>query len=256
MPKFSTLITVSPLGFLYGSAGGFLSPENLVGRSNTKFPPDAAAVAGLIFNANREQAIADHETLRDNLIVAGPFWAKRETPTRFYVPIPWHRMIDKDAADEWKLVPKPAQRQLTDITKPDGWYLNQQQWQRKNENVKPAYFWQAIDSWDVSPDELRDREAIASPPWNPSPFLHPKMKPDERHVVERDGLFLENAIQLHEDYCLVYLINLEISLNNDWYRFGGEGHLIELECYRLSDKHKINRLLSQPIHHALSLIHI
>lgn len=36
---FQYLILIQPLGFLYGSAGRFLSPENLVGRSGTSFPP-------------------------------------------------------------------------------------------------------------------------------------------------------------------------------------------------------------------------
>ena len=36
---FRYLITIQPLGFLYASAGGFLSPENLVGRAQSKFPP-------------------------------------------------------------------------------------------------------------------------------------------------------------------------------------------------------------------------
>ena len=39
MSQFQYLIKISPLGFMYGSAGGFLSPENLVGRAGAKFPP-------------------------------------------------------------------------------------------------------------------------------------------------------------------------------------------------------------------------
>lgn len=34
-PPFQYLIIIKPLGFLYGSAGRFLSPDNLVGRSGT-----------------------------------------------------------------------------------------------------------------------------------------------------------------------------------------------------------------------------
>jgi CRISPR-associated protein Cmr3 len=36
---FKYLISIEPLGLLYGSAGGFLSPESLVGRSGESFPP-------------------------------------------------------------------------------------------------------------------------------------------------------------------------------------------------------------------------
>ena len=65
--SFKFLVTVAPLGFMYGSAGAFLSPENLVGRSGSKFPPDPAAIAGLFFNANRERKFAEREDLRNNV---------------------------------------------------------------------------------------------------------------------------------------------------------------------------------------------
>ena len=79
---FKYLITISPLGLMYGSAGAFLSPENLVGRSGAKFPPDAATLAGLFLSTNHAsgEAIARHEALTENLYVAGPFWAKRDEP--------------------------------------------------------------------------------------------------------------------------------------------------------------------------------
>jgi CRISPR-associated protein Cmr3 len=70
--------------------------------------------------------------------------------------------------------------------------------------------------------------------------------------VEKDGLFLENAVQFHEDYCLVYLSNYELPAG--WYRFGGEGHLVEVESHSLSEKHKINQLLGNKIQHAFALI--
>ena len=50
---FKYLISINPLGFMYGSAGAFLSPENLVGRSGAKFPPEAATLSGLIFSINK-----------------------------------------------------------------------------------------------------------------------------------------------------------------------------------------------------------
>jgi len=259
MSQFRSLITASPLGLMYGSAGGFLSPENLVGRSNTKFPPDAATVAGLLLNANREQQFTDPQRLKQTLVVAGPFWAKRDKPTQFYVPIPRHRVIGIDDDDEWKLVQKTKTNGSSTESKNDIWYLNQSQWDRQNRSVEPAYFWQLIDSWDVPTDELRERGAVAEAPWKPCAFLHPKIKPDERHVVEQDGLFLENAVQLPEDICIVYLTNVEhseLEAFNGWYRLGGEGHLVEIESHLLSNQHKINRLLSQKqkINHAFALI--
>jgi CRISPR-associated protein Cmr3 len=263
MSQFRSLITVSPLGLMYGSAGGFLSPENLVGRSNTKFPPDAATVAGLLLNANREQQFIDPQRLKQELIVAGPFWAKRDRPREFYVPLPWHRIIAERDDDEWTLVKKLSANQSGDqsISEPTGskWHLNQYQWKRQKKELEPAYSWQLISTWDVPTSELREREAIAESPWRFSPFLHPKIKPNERHVVDQDGLFLENAVQLPEDVCLVYLTNMEHSeLENfaGWYRLGGEGHLVEIESHSLSDKHKINRLLGQErkIQYAFALI--
>lgn len=256
MSKFLSLITISPLGLLYGSAGGFLSPENLVGRSNTKFPPDSATVSGLLLNANREQQFVNPQQLKRDLVIAGPFWANRDTPSRFYVPIPWHRIIGKDDSDEWELVKKSGVSPESEI--PDGqWLLNQYQWKRHKKAVEPAYTWQLIDAWDLPTDEFKQRDAVTEVPWKYTPFLHPKIKPDERHVVDQDGLFLENAVQLREDTCLVYLTNLapsDLESFTGWYRLGGEGHLVEFEGRELPAKHKINRLLDKKIDHAFALI--
>lgn len=251
MSQFQYLITVSPLGFMYGSAGAFLSPENLVGRSGSKFPPDAGAIAGLFFNANRESQFVDHKILRDKLVVAGPFWAKEDKPKQFYVPIPWHKVISEEEDDEWVLVKKPKKQEVVQ-SNDEKWCLGQHQWHRQNKDLKPEYSWQLIDDWNLPANELREREAIAKPPWEFVSFLHPKIKTEERHVVEKDGLFLENAVQLKQEYCLVYLSNYE--LPNGWYRFGGEGHLVEIQSHTLPENHKINRLLRQKIQHAFALI--
>ena len=252
MSKFQHLITVSPLGLMYGSAGAFLSPENLVGRAGAKFPPDTGAIAGLFFNANREQKFVDRKELRDKLVVSGPFWAKKDKPKEFYVPIPWHQVLAEKEDDEWVFAKKKSDEEVVSETDRDKWCLGQHQWERKNKDLKPEYSWQSIDAWNLPANELREREAYAKAPWEFVSFLHPKIKSEERHVVEKDGLFLENAVQIHEDYCLVYLSNYE--LPNGLYRFGGEGHLVEIESHFLSEKHKINRLLSQQIQHAFALI--
>jgi len=260
MSQFRSLITVSPLGFMYGSAGGFLSPENLVGRSNNKFPPDSAALAGLLLNANREQRFLDPEGLKKKLFVAGPFWAKQDNPKQFYVPISRHRLIAKEEEDEWRLAPKPKSTlgdEQAAQSNPGQWHLNQQRWTRSQKELEPAYSWQTIGSWDEPTDELREQSAVAEVPWRSAPFLHPKIKPDERHVVDEDGLFLENAVQLPEDTCLVYLTNVEAAELQPfagWYRLGGEGHFVEIENHSLSDQHKINQLLRQKIHYAFALI--
>jgi CRISPR-associated protein Cmr3 len=236
---FKHLITVSPLGLMYGSAGAFLSPENLVGRSGAKFPPDAATLAGLFFSANHASngANASHETLRDNLYVAGPFWAKRNNPEVFYVPMPRYRLIDEKDEDEWRLE-------------------GNKRWEKdpQKEDLEPSYSWQSIDAWNRSTQKIRRNQEAAKPPWEYVSFLHPKLKLDERHVVDEDGLFLENAVQLDEEYCLVYLATYQ--LPEGWYRFGGEGHMVEVNSHPLTKDSKINQLLSpdRKIQRACALI--
>jgi CRISPR-associated protein Cmr3 len=252
MSKFQYLITVKPLGLMYGSAGAFLSPENLVGKSGAKFPPDTATLAGLFFNANREHQFADHTELRNHLVISGPFWAKQDTPKQFYVPIPWHNVIAEKEDDEWIFVKKKSNSPEAIESESNQWCLGQHRWERTNKDLKPEYSWQSINSWNLPPNELREREAIEKHPWDFISFLHPRIKAEERHVVEKDGLFLENAVQFHEDYCLVYLSNYELPAG--WYRFGGEGHLVEVESHSLSEKHKINQLLGNKIQHAFALI--
>lgn len=249
---FKFLVTVKPLGFMYGSAGAFLSPENLVGRSGSKFPPDAATLAGLFFNANREYQFTDHQELRDNLVVAGPFWAKQDNPKNFYVPIPWNKVITEKEDDEWFFSKKESDEPETASSDETKWCLGQHRWERNNKDLKQEYSWQSIKSWNSPAEELREKQAIEKTPWEFASFLHPRIKAEERHVVEKDGLFLENAVQFHEEYCLVYLSNYE--LPDTWYRFGGEGHLVDVESHPLSEKHKINRLLREKIQHAFALI--
>ena len=102
---FKFLIVIRPLGLLYGSAGAFLSPENLVGRSGAKFPPDAGTLSGLILATNQEQKFTDHQELKTNLAVAGAFWAESDYPENFFVPIPRSRIVgekNKDF-DEWEI---------------------------------------------------------------------------------------------------------------------------------------------------------
>jgi CRISPR-associated protein Cmr3 len=234
---FEHLITISPLGLMYGSAGAFLSPQNLVGRSGSKFPPDAATLAGLFFSANLASngAIAPHDELKEKLYLAGPFWAKRKTPERFYVPIPRHRLIAEKDEDEWRLE-------------------GNKRWEKnpKKHDLEPSYSWQSIDAWTRSAKYIRQNKEMASPPWECVSFLHPKIKLDERHVVDEDGLFLENAVQLDEDHCLVYLATYK--LPEGWYRFGGEGHMVEVGHCTLTEKSTINQLLAQKIQRACALI--
>lgn len=232
---FKYLITIQPLGLMYGSAGAFLSPENLVGRSGAKFPPDAATLSGLLFSVNKEKKFASHEEMTEKLRVAGPFWAFVDSEEDFYVPLPRHKVIGKDDYDEWT--------------------IENHQWRLKSEreNSKPEedkkkeeseYRWLRIDYWNASVETIySDRTAkypsVAEKCWEYVPVLHPQLKKDERHVLPEDGLFLENAVQMKEDTCLVYLSSYP--LENGWYQFGGEGHMVEVKSIPLDD-HILKRL--------------
>lgn len=214
---FQWLIKVKPLGFLYGSAGAFLSAENLVGKSGAKFPPDASVMSGLILRNYQEKADANLEEIKQlklKLTVAGAFWAKDEDVENgyqdFYVTIPRSRPIaDNDYAD---------------------WEIKNHQWHRDKQDLQADFSWQKISYWDESSNVIQ-RDAVAKPPWKFNSILHPTLQDEQRHVLEKDGLFLENAVQMEEDSCLVYLSTHSIA--DGWYRFGGENHLVEISSQEL-----------------------
>jgi CRISPR-associated protein Cmr3 len=230
---FKYLIIINPLGFMYGSAGAFLSPENLVGRSGAKFPPEASTLSGLIFSINKTQRQFAQEELRTNLFVAGPFWAKSKAKQDFYIPIPWNKIIAKKGVDEWTL-------------KDGNWHR-----QHNNDNLEPDYRWQTVSSWGITSNALRNNKSVSDNPWKFVPFLHPKIKECERCVEDSDGLFLENSVQIPEDICLVYLSTHPVS--KGWYRFGGENHIVEIECEEIK-RDKVLKLFNQPIQRAFALI--
>lgn len=223
---------------MYGSAGTFLSPENLVGRSGSKFPPDASTLSGLFFSANWGK-LDIKEEFKQNLFVAGPFWAKSDIPEYFYVPIPWHKIIAKEEVGEWRI-------------EEDKWEFASEQ-----EDLEPEYSWQPINYWNFSAEEIKDSITDnllgnTDIPWKYVPILHPRIHKHQRHVVTENGLFLENAVQLPEDICLVYLSTHK--LEEGWYRFGGENHLVELNSIPLSDDSLILELLQQKIQRTFALI--
>jgi len=239
---FKYIIIIRPLGFLYGSAGAFLSPANLVGRSGEKFPPSAATLSGLFFSSklaskdkteNEKNSI--HQELKESLHTAGPFWAKSKYEQDFYVPIPWHRIIagtkEKDR-DEW-------------VLDKEGNWQRQREYQNNEDTLEPTFTWQTITSWG------KKKPDCATHPWDYVSFLHPDMKDNERHTKAENGLFLENAVQMPEDTCLVYLSTH--GLEDGWYRFGGENHIVEIECQEIKKK-EVLQLLEKEIKQAFALI--
>ncbi|XGV86610.1 MAG: type III-B CRISPR module-associated Cmr3 family protein [Limnothrix sp. BL-A-16] len=248
-------MTISPLGFMYASSGGFLSIGSLVGKSNYKFPPDAAAISGLILGANQIQNFMNPSLLQQELVVAGPFWAYTRSPKDFYVPMPRHRIIGATGENKWASVDEWSLARQSNQS--NSQYLNQYRWHRGSGDIKgsASTIWQRINTWNWTNEEIKENDqSLRSSPWKSTPFLHTQMRNDERHVLHEDGLFLENAVQLPEDVCLVYLTNLETIDLNGWYRLGGEGHLAEIETKPINERHPLNRLLAQKISHAFALI--
>lgn len=246
---FKYLITLEPLGFMYGSAGAFLSPENLVGRSGMKFPPDATTLSGLFFSANKEQRFEAHDKLTQDLYIAGPFWSHVDDYDSFYVPLPRHKVIGKDDHyDEW-------------ILKSRKWFLKSQEVEGDGEPAEKEeseYRWLRLDYWDDKPETIHGDRSIKNAPsvsekcWEYVSVLHPQMKQESRNVLEQDGLFLENAVQMREDTRLVYLSTYP--LESGWYQFGGEGHFVEVNSIELADNSPILKHLQKPIQRSFALI--
>lgn len=242
---FRYLITIKPLGMMYGSSGGFLSAENLVGSSRAKFPPEAAALSGLILSANKvkyenvseAEQKQKNDDLTENLCVAGPFWAKCDDPSYFYLPMPWTKIISDEGFNEW-------------ILQNDRWKLKDETEGKKD--LQPDYPWLCVGGWNQPADLIQENEWAAKTPWKFTPVLHPSMKDDERHVRDKDGLFLEYAVQVPDDICLVYLSTK--SIENGWYRFGGENHVVEVECIDLSEYDFLLDLFQQKIDKYFALI--
>jgi CRISPR-associated protein Cmr3 len=78
------------------------------------------------------------------------------------------------------------------------------------------------------------------------------MQEGERCVEEEGGLFLEQAVRMNDDARLVYASTEPIF--DGWYKFGGENHLVELECIAIDQTHQLNQLLAQPIGDSFAII--
>jgi CRISPR-associated protein Cmr3 len=248
-PILQYILTVSPLGMLYGSAGPFLSPENLVGRSGDRFPPNATTVAGL-YGATQWK---EKDDLND-LYIVGPFWAKQNDVENFYVPMPLNFRTTYDAeAEHYQAVER--------------WQWNEQQheWQLGSgtkEKKAVSNAWIAINNWPQLQHWPENGCAPFVPIettqkiWRYHPHLHPRLEDDQRRVVPIDSdqgsLFLENGVQLDPDYCLVYLTSRK--LDSGWYRFGGEGHLADIECHDIPKDSTLQNLLSEPVGECFSLV--
>ncbi|MHC5937945.1 type III-B CRISPR module-associated Cmr3 family protein [Nostoc sp.] len=228
---FTHLIIIEPLGLLYGSSGRFLSPENLVGRSGSSFPPSAATLSGLF------AASSGNADIRD-LMLAGPFWGNVDEvisdEQNFYVPTPRNYLV-KDG----KIIDKLS------------WKHENQAWlNREGKSPTDKYesnTWLAINQW-------MEAKEVKKNPWRFIAHLHPRLELEERHVIrnhqEQGSLFLENSVQMETGTCLVYLSNTK--LDPGWYRFGGEGHIVDVTCLDLAKN--ITDLLDRKIEKSFALI--
>ena len=227
------LVVVRPLGLLYGSAGRFLSPENLVGRSGVSFPPSAATLSGVFAHQLNEET-----DKLNKLQLAGPFWANEAQLDNFYVPTPLNCLV-KDGKIQYTL----SWREEKWLTQIDG------KWQTPPNDKYQKATWMAIADWQ----NFNHKPEVKTSPWRFMPHLHPRLQENQRTVAiesEQGSLFLENAVQLEPDICLVYLANTEIP--GGWYRFGGEGHMVELECLPMGETAK--NLLQQPLSNSFAII--
>ena len=193
-------------------------------------------MSGLFFSANKVNSFTTQQELRDNLYVAGPFWSeeKKLRQNNFYLPIPRTKVVSDQGTNEWK--------------------IEQGKWNVKNRDyeLESEYFWQEAMAWNRTAREVKDGKVIAKAPWKFVSMLHPKIQAEQRQVQAEDGLFLEYAVQLDQDACLVYLSTHE--LPSGWYRFGGENHLVEINSLALDNNHPLIKLLNQPIQTAFALI--
>lgn len=233
-PKFTHQIEIRPLGHLYGSAGPFLSPDNLVGRAGNQFPPSAMTFAGLVAAAvGNEKEIKPYQ-------FAGPFWAWNRDSANIYVPTPFNCLV-KNNQIQHQMAWHGGKWQVKDT--------KTKQWQTPKDDKYQSGTWLDLKTWQqLDPTQPRSLP-VAKGPWEFTPHLHPKLNDQERTTLE-GKLFLENAVALNPEACLVYLCNHPVQPG--WYRFGGEGHMVEVSCCEISTE--LDGLLNQNCDRAFATI--
>jgi CRISPR-associated protein Cmr3 len=239
--QFTYRILIQPLGLLYGSKGRFLSPENLVGRSGAHFPPDTPTLSGLL--AAHYQG--DRSYL-DGLMLGGPFWARHRQPDNFYVPTPFHCLVQDGQVkhilhwqnDCWQPYPAIDDEAFNYRKLQHGTWISLEDWDK----IRSVEQFQAAI-------KAQDLPKVETSPWEPVSHLHPRLRSSERRRSgpddERGSLFLEYGIQLEPNACLVYLSNLK--LPDGCYRFGGEGHMVQVKSEEIQSSEPIHQLLEKKL---------
>ncbi|MEB3353020.1 MAG: type III-B CRISPR module-associated Cmr3 family protein [Cyanobacteriota bacterium] len=234
---FQHLILLEPLGLLYGSSGRLLSPEALTGRASEHFPPDSPALAGLVASRLDRQAVWDLHT-------AGPFWL--DPMEGLMVPAPLTLLQEHSGARG-----RYSERRLEWVEsdgdlRPSGWRPTDQ---AKPPRKAPSGGWIALADWELVGQPGR-RIAIRANPWHTVPHLHPRLKDDERSSAGEGALFLEYGIAMQSGLSLAYLSSHAVE--EGVYRFGGEGHLVQLRQQPLPAL--LDTLLRRPLSAPFALI--
>lgn len=215
---FTTLITLEPLGLLYGSSGRFLSAENLTGKAGEHFPPDSPTLAGLV----AAQLPAD---VRRDLVSAGPFWIDllEDPDPDLRLPAPLCLLQDPEVMECDGLPGRHCRRAAARLL-PAG-----EGWLPEGSATLPPKpeqgGWVRLSQWQRLGDPGL---TVELDPWKAVPHLHPRLQEDQRCSAQHDALFLELGIALAPGVALAYLCSHAIP--DGRYRFGGEGHLVELRC--------------------------
>ena len=248
---FKFLIQIEPLGLLYGSAGRFLSPENLVGRSGMSFPPSSATVSGMFAAA---KGWSDPTKGRE-FCIAGPFWSTCDQPQNFYVPTPMNCLVKDDRIVEvmqWQdKCELPCDGAEPMLWKDGVWAVDENGLRSPPNDKFQKGTWIAIGDWEKL--QKKETPTVKKEPWKALPHLHPRLQEDQRRVttdLENGSLFLENAMQMEPGTCLVYLASEPIEPG--WYRFGGEGHMVEVRCEAIGEP--LMKLLAEPVGREFALI--
>jgi len=220
---FKHLISLEPLGLLYGSSGRFLSAENLTGAAGEHFPPDSTVFAGLIASQLPKKSTRDLHT-------AGPFWSRLDEP-----------VLDLRLPAPLTLLQREKDETSRTVVARLSWQADEQAWLADvDAGAKPKQGgWIRLSQWGQWQDQAL---SVETDPWTRVPHLHPRLDNEQRVSAQEDALFLELGMALEPGVALAYLSSEAIP--EGWYRFGGEGHLVQLRSHPVPER--LNQLLQVP----------
>lgn len=232
---FQHLVLLEPLGLLYGSSGRLLSPEALTGQAAEHFPPDSPAIAGLLANG------LDRDS-RWHLHTAGPFWWSATEELMLPAPL---TLLQERLGEQRFSSRRLSWREGDGELSPAGWRPTDG---GEPPRKAPSGGWVAVSDWHRLGQE--QQVAVHDDPWQAVPHLHPRLREDERVSAGENALFLEYGIALDPEVRLAYLSSHEVQ--SGVYRFGGEGHLVQLRCQALPSA--LIELLQAPLATTFALI--